>query len=313
MVAYNTLLLTDKGHIPVGTLENQEVSVWNGHEFVSTVVVKTRRNESLRTLVLDSGATIELHPDHNVIIQNSYWAHTITTEKVSEQVPGKKLLKGKFPILEMGDKTFPHAYTHGFYMGVEKYHRQDKNCVSRTSVYGTRRPALQFLELKESDKTSLYFPDSIPDIYEVPLSTEYSLETKLDWLAGLFDGGLTKRAVRDRPIWHIYSKSENFLKDLKLMFQTLGGDARVIKNEDLARDPYSIRLSGVTMQNLRKMQIPLNNHQIPEINYYRRGFQMPRIVDVLDEGVVGDTYGFIEPKRRSAVFNGILLGDGYHN
>jgi ribonucleoside-diphosphate reductase alpha chain len=312
MVAYQTLLLTDKGHIPIGTLENQEVNVWNGEEFVSTVVIKTRTNAPLRTLALDSGAEIELHPDHNIHIQNAYWKHTITTEKVSEQEPGKKLLKGKFPILQMGTKTFPYAYTHGFYMGVEKYHRLRKNVVSRTATYGMRRPAISYLELDpKTDKTNLYFPEDMPDIYEVPLSTEYSLETKLEWLAGLFDGGLTKRANREQPIWHIYSKSEGFLRDLKLMFQTLGGDARVIKNQDMERDPYSIRLSGVTMQNIRKFNIQMNNHVIPEINYYRRGFQMPRIVSVLDEGAVGDTYGFIEPNRRSAIFNGILLGDGY--
>lgn len=312
MVAYNTLLLTDRGYIPIGTLENQEVRVWNGEEFTTTVIIKTSRDSSLVTLVLDSGGEIELHPSHNIHIHNTYWGDTSTMERVQDQEVGKRLVKGTFPVLEMGAKEFPYAYTHGFYMGVEKYHRSTPYVVSRNATYGIRRPAIRHLKLDAAtDKTNLYFPKDMPDIYDTPLSTEYSFETRLEWLAGLFDGGLIKRAVRAQPIWHIYSKSGGFLKDLKLIFQTFGGDARVIKNQDLERDPYSIRLSGVLMQNLRKFELPMHVHHIPEIHYYRRGYQMPRIADIKDEGLRGDTYGFIEPNRRAAIFNGILLGDGY--
>lgn len=314
MLARDTLVLTSCGHLPIGSLENQQVEVWNGQEFSSTVVVKTGTNKQLHTLVLDSGGEITLTPEHELTVQNAYWVHTLEAKKVSDLVVGEKLLKGLFPILETGTKSFPYAYTHGFYMGSERYHRNTKNVTSRAAVYGIRRPALEYLELDEkTDKVNLHFPSDMPDIFDTPLDISYSLETKLEWLSGLFDGGLVKRKADNSPIWHIYSHNGNFLKDLKLMFQTLGGDARVIKNQDMEKAPYSIRLSGVAMQNLRKMKLPTKTLTIPEINYYRRGYQMPRVVDVVDEGMVGDAFGFIEPKRRAGVFNGILLGDGYSN
>jgi ribonucleoside-diphosphate reductase alpha chain len=181
-------------------------------------------------------------------------------------------------------------------------------------VFGSRRPSLEYLETtSETDKINIVFPSDMPDIWDIPLDTKYSLETKLEWLAGLFDGGLVLRKQKPRPIWHIYSYNEEFLKDLKLLFQTLGGDARVVKNQDMNRASYSLRLSGVTMQNLRSMLIPTKTLTIPEIKYNpkKRTYQVPRIADVIDEGVVADTYGFIEPNRRTAVFNGILIGDGY--
>jgi ribonucleoside-diphosphate reductase alpha chain len=314
MVAYRTFVLTSRGHIPIGTLENQEIEVWNGQEFTKTVVLKTKTQEPLRTLVMDSGATIELSANHLVQVQYKYWDPTLTARPVKDVEFGIRTIKGKFPIIETGTEKFPYAYTHGFYMGAEKYHRQARNVVSRATVFGSRRPSLEYLETtSETDKVNIVFPSDMPDIWDTPLDSKYSLETKLEWLAGLFDGGLVLRKQHPRPIWHMYSYNEEFLKDLKLLFQTLGGDARVIKNQDMNRASYSLRLSGVTMQNLRSMLIPTKTLTIPEIKYNpkKRTYQVPRIADVIDEGVVADTYGFIEPNRRTAVFNGILIGDGY--
>jgi ribonucleoside-diphosphate reductase alpha chain len=170
------------------------------------------------------------------------------------------------------------------------------------------------LELSpDTDKINLVFPSDMPDKWDTPLDCKYSRETRLEWIAGLFDGGLVLRKQQPKPIWDIYSHNMSFLKDLKLLFQTLGGDARVTKNEDMNRAPYSLRLSGSTMQKLRSLPVVTRTMTIPEVKYNskKRTNQIPRFADLIDEGVVADTYGFIEPNRRMAVFNGILLADGY--
>lgn len=46
-VAPETMVLTDKGHIPIVELEGQEVNVWNGDEWSKTTVVKTGANQSI--------------------------------------------------------------------------------------------------------------------------------------------------------------------------------------------------------------------------------------------------------------------------
>ncbi len=43
----DTLLLTRGGEFPIGSLENQDVEVWNGEEWSKTVVVKTGTNQKM--------------------------------------------------------------------------------------------------------------------------------------------------------------------------------------------------------------------------------------------------------------------------
>jgi ribonucleotide reductase alpha subunit len=46
-VAPETLLLTNKGYLPIGTLEDQSVTIWNGWEWSDTVVRKTGIDQKL--------------------------------------------------------------------------------------------------------------------------------------------------------------------------------------------------------------------------------------------------------------------------
>ena len=46
-VAPETLILTDKGHVEISSLENQKVNVWNGEEYSEVEVKKTGENQKL--------------------------------------------------------------------------------------------------------------------------------------------------------------------------------------------------------------------------------------------------------------------------
>lgn len=51
-VAPDTLLLTDKGNIPIGDLEGQDVVVYNGINYTNTKVVKTGENQSIIKVIV---------------------------------------------------------------------------------------------------------------------------------------------------------------------------------------------------------------------------------------------------------------------
>jgi ribonucleotide reductase alpha subunit len=51
-VAPETLVLTDQGNLPIGTLEGQEVSVWNGEEWSRVTVKKTATDAELITITV---------------------------------------------------------------------------------------------------------------------------------------------------------------------------------------------------------------------------------------------------------------------
>jgi ribonucleoside-diphosphate reductase alpha chain len=306
MYAPETLVLTSSGHKPLSELDGHMVDVWNGEEFSLVLVGQAGKDKPLVTVVFDTGAEITCTPDQTMFVQNGYFDHTISRKRVAEALPGEKIVKSEFPLLEHGTELIPNAYTHGFYTGAERFKRRP-GVVSRLAIYGGRRPCLDELDLDpRTDKTNLYFTTEMLGDFEVPLSTKYSLESKLEWLAGLFDSGLIKRKIGSQPMWHLYSNNFQFLKDMKLFMQTLGSDVRVVKNEDMNRLEYTLRFSGRPMQNLRKLGVPAKYITIPEVSYKRRGVGYPRIVSIIDNNRRDTVYTLMEKKTHRAVFNGIL-------
>ncbi len=51
----NTLILTDRGYIPIGTLEGQQVNVWNGDQWSEVTVMKTGEDQPvIRLAIIDA-------------------------------------------------------------------------------------------------------------------------------------------------------------------------------------------------------------------------------------------------------------------
>jgi ribonucleotide reductase alpha subunit len=81
-VAPETLIYTDKGHIPIRELEGLSVNVWNGDKFSQTVVHKTGENQELITIIIKDKCvreedepvfetrTITCTPYHKFILKN---------------------------------------------------------------------------------------------------------------------------------------------------------------------------------------------------------------------------------------------------
>ena len=306
-VAPETLLLTSNGQVPIGQLNEQEVDIWDGQEFVTTTVFKVAENQPLVTIATANGSELECSRDHLFIAQPGYKPDKLLLKEAQELEIEERLTKSPaYPTIETGTKEFPYAYTHGFYVGSEKY-RRSNNKTSRAAIYGARRPVLDVLDIdrERTDKINLYFKDDMPHYTELPLGADYSLKTRLEWLAGFFDGGLMKRKATHRPIWNAYSDSGDLLNNVRLLVQTLGGDTRVIKNEDMYRAPYSWRISGKTIQNLIKLEIPTIYMKFPTIEYKRRGVDAPKISKIEDSYRTSDIYNFVGTERQTAIFNGL--------
>jgi ribonucleoside-diphosphate reductase alpha chain len=308
-VAPETLLLTSRGHIPIGTLNEKEVDIWNGKEFVTTSIFKVAENQPLVTVTATNGSELQCTEDHLFIIQPGYEPQKLYLEEAEKLEVGDRLTKSpSYPIIENGEKEFPYAYTHGFYVGSEKY-RRGNNKTSRAAIYGARRPILDTLDIDRqlTDKINIYFKEDMPHYTELPLGEDYSLKTRLEWLAGFFDGGLAKRKVSHRPIWCSYSDSGDLLNNVRLLVQTLGSDTRVIKNDDLYRAPYSWRISGIAIQNLIKLNIPTIYMKFPVIEYKRRGITSPKIAKIENSYRTSDIYNFVGTENKTAVFNGLYI------
>lgn len=119
-VAPETLILTDKGHVEIQTLVEQNVNVWNGDEWSSITVKKTGEDQELIDVYTDDGLKLTCTPYHKFYIQNNYSTNAIEKVEAKDLKPNDKLIKCDYPIID-GSDTMPYAYTHGFFCGDGTY------------------------------------------------------------------------------------------------------------------------------------------------------------------------------------------------
>ena len=125
-VAPETLILTDKGHIEIHSLEGQNVNVWNGEEFSNVDVVKTGIDQELIDVYTDDGSKLSCTPYHKFYIQESYSEKSIKIVEAKDLTPNDKLIKCEYPLID-GIDTFLHPYTHGFFCGDGTYSNITEN------------------------------------------------------------------------------------------------------------------------------------------------------------------------------------------
>ena len=63
-VAPETLILTDKGYLPIASLEGEQVKVWNSKEWSEVTIVKTGTNQPLITVITSGGQELTCTPYH---------------------------------------------------------------------------------------------------------------------------------------------------------------------------------------------------------------------------------------------------------
>jgi len=119
-VAPETLILTDKGHIEIQTLLEQNVNVWNGEEWSSVTIKKTGEDQELIDVYTDDGSKLTCTPYHNFYIQNNYSNNSIEKVEAKDLKPNDRIIKCEYPIID-GCDSIKYPYTHGFFCGDGTY------------------------------------------------------------------------------------------------------------------------------------------------------------------------------------------------
>jgi ribonucleotide reductase alpha subunit len=71
-VAPETLVLTDKGHVRIDLLKDQNVNVWNGTEWSEVIVRKTGELQEVIKIYTDDGLNLTCTPYHKFYVQRKY-------------------------------------------------------------------------------------------------------------------------------------------------------------------------------------------------------------------------------------------------
>lgn len=114
-VATDTLVLTDRGHIPIQELWVEEsVNVWNSTEFVKTTVMKTGKDQQLFEVTTSDGCVLHCTPTHKFFTHvYSKGVKLLYKVEAQELNPGDELKTCEFPEID-GPDRIQDAYELGY-------------------------------------------------------------------------------------------------------------------------------------------------------------------------------------------------------
>lgn len=329
-VAPYTKILTSKGYQVIGELEDQEVEVWNGEEWSKVTVKKTGSDQELVKVKLSSGQEIDCTPYHKFYVQTGKYSEGKIVEKRAQELEeGDKLIKFDLPVIE-GEETLDHAYDNGFFSGDGCYDGPR----SRIYLYNKKRDLQKFFSSvdtwinQDAFNRDYGYGKDLKVKYFVP-GANYTIESRLKWLAGLLDAdGTSLKSVEGSCSLQIASTNQQFLRDLQLMLQTLGCHSKVALNKEARRalmpkndgtgelkeydckPIWRIVISCGALTKLTNMGLKCNRVTWNILKEPNRGTIRFVRVESKPEKIEGlhDTYCFTEPKRHMGVFNGALIG-----
>jgi ribonucleoside-diphosphate reductase alpha chain len=342
-VAPETLVLTERGHLPIAELAEKNVNVWNGSEWSNVLVRQTGTNQKLLKINFSNGESLECTYYHHFWLQNSYRSQPRRVEAQDLQ-PGDKLIKYQLPVVEsVDDIDFPYAYTSGFFSGDGSYSAKEN--YSQLDLYSEKRALLEHFDLGNklwSNGTTIYekpelavyqdvkqerivckLPLDIKPKFTVPLNG-YTVSSRLEWLAGLLDADGSVCRNGDNESLSIASVNKEFLLKTRLMLQTLGIDSKVgLMNPqgyrklpdgsgDLrdyyCQNTYRLIINSNGLYQLSQLGLKTNRLQWQTRLPQRQATQFIKVESVEITSRIDDTYCFTEHKRHLGMFNGILTG-----
>ena len=346
-VSGDTVILTKDGYTPIKDLVGKEVDVWNGEEWSKTNIVKTGENQKLIRVETNSGHHLDCTLYHKFYIQSRYNKLSVVEKHAEELSVGDKLIKFELPIIE-GTKDIKYAYTQGFYCGDGCNPNDKRENTHHVTLYGEKKKllplidvrckkvqsgAMQYLEssekyLHEAKNGSIrcYLPeDIIKDKTFVP-NAEYTIKTRIEWLAGLLDADGCVTDNDGSQSIQIVNVDSNFLHKVQLMLQTLGCVSKVVfaypeqlrqlpKNDGtgesasyLCKATSRLLINGLSLHKLNNLGIKLIRLKISGKKPNRECAQFVKIKNIQELEGLHDTYCFKEEKRGMGMFNGILTG-----
>jgi ribonucleoside-diphosphate reductase alpha chain len=376
-VAPETLILTNQGHIPIGTLKDQTVQVWNGKEFSEVTVHQTGENQEILDVYTDDGLRLSCTPYHKFYIQSSYSLCSIKKVDANNLQPGDKIIKCQYPIIDGSDNML-YAYTHGFFCGdgtyrnisnvgespckfqaLENHHFCKRHLFNETDnyveitdeditqytgnckamsysklpiiyLYDNKRELVSHIECRldpiheeQNKRIVVTLPGDIAEKYEVPPAT-CSLKTKLEWFAGYCDADGTISINGTNEQLQVASINHEFLINVKLMLQTCGINPKIkLSKPDgssylpdgkgghkwyVTKAVYRLLITSCDLYQL--VSLGFNPHRliVSGKEPQRNANQFVKILKVVNENRISDTYCFTEPKRNMGIFNGIITG-----
>lgn len=329
-LSYENKLLTDQGYVPIGSLEGKTVNIWNGYQWSKVTVYKTGYNRELYEVKLSNfqsifctdNHTFHLHTDYDSSRKNKFKKVTTLDLKIDDKLCKSELnYICKDNLLELED-----AYTNGIFTA-EGFFFKNK---SRIWLYGKKAELKPYIKYTSESKFNynrigLTLPDTLQKKFFVPFN--YSLKSKLEWLAGFLDGDGCLLKNENSYSLQFSSVNETFVKDVYLFLNELGissnisiaseeafrpmPDGKNGKKDYLCKKAYRITISSYSTYKLIQLGLKtkrLNLELVTKIPN-REANNYLKVIGIEKSSRVEDTYCLTEPYNNTMVVNGALVGN----
>ena len=332
------ILTKEYGYIPIAMLVESGIDsahCWNGEEWSLTNLFKTSNGQHVVTVNLSNGESIKATDYHKwYVVKENYKG--VKEKRTFELKPGDKLERFDLSIVDHGTDILPHAYTNGLFSaegtmtglstGVIHLYNNKMNLLPYISGYTTvTNPSLT--NDGRCTRQTVYFRNSTlyPKFF-VPRSN-FRLQDRIDWLAGLFDGDGTLTYNQGAQSIQITSINKSFLSEVMYLLQEIGVSSKISQvseggyrnlpsndgtngyKEFYCEANYRLVIAGKGLNRL--LDLGYNAKRVMPVrhNYNRDCTEFIRVVSIVDNGYVMATYCGNEPKRHKLMFNGILTGN----
>lgn len=314
----DTLILTKYGYLPIETLADKEVEVWNGEEWSLTTPKLTGTDMPMLTVKFSDGSSVDCTYYHKWVLANG------ERIKAEDLTVGTKLAKFHLPVVGKDnvsiDSTGSQMYTQGVYAG-------DGTTGKRSiALYDGKKHLINYIDsenVRHDDRRDVVLVPKgvLKEKFYIPMS-DTSVSDRLNFLAGLIDTDGSRNS-EDGSV-SITSINKPFIDKLRLMLTTLGIHSTVSRVREAAdrlmpdgkgghkkyhcQDCYRLTIAAWYMNKLNKLG--LHTHRVDtECHPNRDASRFVTVVSISEAPMADKVYCMNEPKNHTFIANGMLTGN----
>lgn len=314
----DTLILTKYGYMPIETLADKEVEVWNGEEWSLTTPKLTGTDMPMLTVKFSDGSSVDCTHYHKWVLANG------ERIKAEDLTVGTKLAKFHLPVVGKDnasiDSTGSQMYTQGVYAGDGTTGRRS------IALYDSKKHLINYIDsedVKHEDRRDVVLVPKgvLKEKFYIPMS-DTSVSDRLNFLAGLIDTDGSRNS-EDGSV-SITSINKPFMDRLRLMLTTLGIHSTVSRVRAAAdrlmpdgkggykkyycQDCYRLTIASWYMNKLNKLG--LHTHMVDTECYPNRdASRFITVVSISEAPMADKVYCMNEPKNHTFIANGMLTGN----
>lgn len=314
----DTLILTKYGYLPIETLVDKEVEVWNGEEWSLTTPMLTGTDMPMLTVKFSDGSSVDCTHYHKWVLANG------ERIKAEDLTVGTKLAKFHLPVVGKGnasiDTTGSQMYTQGVYAGDGTTGRRS------IALYEGKKHLINYIDsedVKHEDRRDVVLVPKgvLKEKFYIPMS-DTSVSDRLNFLSGLIDTDGSRNS-EDGSV-SITSINKPFMDKLRLMLTTLGIHSTVSRVREAAdrlmpdgkggykkyhcQDSYRLTIAAWYINKLNKLG--LHTHRVDtECHPNRDASRFIAVVSISEAPMADKVYCMNEPKNHTFIANGMLTGN----